>query len=251
MIHTMNQEQKVALISGAFGYVGRAVAKHLAEGGFTLVLLYTTTTDEEVARQLKNLPGTGHCAYRCDLTKEDEVKHVIEMIQKKYGALTVCVHAAGLKPERKKITATTTESLRKQLEVHVIGAHTFLTHVAPHMKQDGVIVGITTIGILVSEATKSLGGYVPAKYALHGILTMLRDEVHSRGIRVYSLAPGFMAGGMNQDIPNAFVDMVRAKSVTKTITTGEDIAKEVLDLYNRSSPRSNDFTIPLAREYGM
>jgi NAD(P)-dependent dehydrogenase (short-subunit alcohol dehydrogenase family) len=162
--------------------------------------------------------------------------------------VSLCVHAAGLKPERKKLLQTSAASFARQLEVNGMGGFNFLTNVASIMKEGGTIVGITTIGVVNTEAAKSLGGYIPAKYVLQGILSMLREELLPRKVFVYALAPGFMEDGMNKDIPKAFVEMVKTKSKTKQLATAEGIAERVMSLHENKD-QQKPLTITYAPEY--
>lgn len=244
--------KKVAVISGGFGYVGFVTAKRLVKAGYTVALLYKNTSKEEVTTQMSALLGGGHRAYKCDLTNELEVTDIIHQIEVEQGPISLAVHAAGQKPDRKKLFLTTGEELQAQLQSNVTGSFNFLIQCAKKLKDhsEGVLIGITTIGVLVPEAAKSLGAYIPAKYAVQGMLTMLKDELYPFNVRVYSIAPGFMPEGMNRDIPRAFVQMIESKSVGKNLANAEDIADKVLAL-TEEVQEADSFTIPIAPEYGM
>ncbi len=244
--------KKVAVISGGFGYVGFVTAKRLAKAGYTIALLYKNTSKEETSTQMRDLLGGGHRAYKCDLANELDVIGTINQIEVEQGPISVAVHAAGQKPDRKKLFLTTGEELQIQLQNNVVASFNFLVQCAKKLKEqgEGVLIGVTTIGVLVPEATKSLGAYIPAKYAVHGMLTMLRDELYPFNVRVYSIAPGFMPKGMNRDIPKAFAQIIEAKSVGKSLAKAEDIADKVLAL-SEAPQEADSLIIPIAPEYGM
>ncbi len=251
-MNTEDRTKKIAVISGGFGYVGLAVARRLSKAGFSLALLYKNTTEEECATRLKELTGEGHRAYKCDLTNAEEVANILSLIEQEQGTITIAVHAAGQKPDRKKLHLTTLQELESQLQNNVVASFNFLTAFGKNLKEhrSGVLVGITTIGLVVPDATKSLGGYIPAKYAVQGMLTMLRDELAPSGVRVYAIAPGFMPDGMNADIPKAFVQMIEAKVPDKKLAQASDIADKIQMLYDMP-PENDVFVIPIAPEYGM
>lgn len=251
----MNNHQipkKIAVISGGFGYVGLEVAKALSEEGYMLSLLYNTTSQSDIDNGLKSFPGTGHVAYACDLTNEKSVNEVIDNIEKEQGAIYIAVHAAGKKPERKKLYQTTSDELRSQVDTNIIGSFNFLTACSKKLKEhkEGMIVGITTIGVMIPEATKSLGAYIPAKYALQGMLTMLRDELVQYNVSVYSIAPGFMPDGMNKDIPQAFIQMIESKTPNKQLASASLIASTIVTL-SQKILNEEPLTVAIAPEYRM
>jgi NAD(P)-dependent dehydrogenase (short-subunit alcohol dehydrogenase family) len=242
--------QKVAVISGAFGYVGKTVAAALAQEGFTLSLLSYTSSAEVIEATMRELPGSGHQVYSCDLRDGAALEEVFDTIERTQGPLTLALHAAGQKPDRKKLLLTTADELQAQFENTTLASFNFLTCAGRRLKQHGggVLIGLTTIGVVVPEATKSLGAYIPAKYAVQGILTMLRDELASAHVAVYSIAPGFMPGGMNRDIPKAFVGMLEAQTPDNKLASAEDIAATVVALANHTLT-PDGLTITIAPEY--
>lgn len=244
--------KKVAVISGGFGYVGFATATKLAEEGYSVALLYKNTNEEEVKLKMSTLVEGGHGAYKCDLANELDVTNILDRIESEQGPISAAVHAAGQKPDRKKLFLTTQVELEVQLQNNVVASFNFLTQCAKKLKEhgEGVLIGVTTIGVLVPEATKSLGAYIPAKYAVQGMLTMLKDELHPYNVRVYSIAPGFMPEGMNADIPKAFVQMIEAKSGGKGLASAGVIADTVLSL-TKGEKEADSFTVSIAPEYGM
>jgi NAD(P)-dependent dehydrogenase (short-subunit alcohol dehydrogenase family) len=242
--------KKIAVVSGGFGYLGFEVVKRLAGDGFSVAILYRQTSPEKKDAFLKNLEGDGHQAYQCDLTDSVAVEAVFARIEQEQGVIFTCVHTAGKKPERKKIHLTTQSEFLSQMEGTLLTSFNFLTASAKKLKEhkEGVLVCVTTAGVVIPEATKSLGAYIPAKYAVQGILTMMRDELSSYGVNVYSVAPGFMAGGMNNDIPQAFVEMIRFKSKTKELTSAISVAGVIGDLCSQKiTPQ--DMTMVIAPEY--
>jgi len=246
-----NTERRIALVSGAMGYLGKAISKKLAEDDMTVVLLTNQSSKEDTLSFIKTLKGTGHKTYHCDLESNSEFSTIIQQIEKEIGVPFVCVHAAGLKPDRKKLLETTFSEMERQCKINILGSFNFLSQCGKILQRQkkGVLIGITTIGIISPEFGRGLGGYIPAKWATQGILTMLREELKSSNIRVYSLAPGFMPGGMNNDIPMAFKEMARLKNPYKKNTTDLDIANKISYLCSDVAIGEKTFTHIVAEEY--
>lgn len=247
---TTDFHNKIAVITGATGYLGSEIASTLASAGMRIALLHRGSPEADTI--LRALPGEGHRAYQCDLANTEAVTEIFVSIEKEMGAAYACIHAAGNRPDRKQLTQSSVQDIRKQFEANSMTSFNFLTAAATCLRQqkEGVLIGVTTIGVAVTEATRLLGGYIPAKFAVQGMLAMLKEELKVYGVRVYSVAPGFLEGGMNDDIPAAFVEMARAKSKTGAYTTKEEVAQTILSL---CSPNTSEdrLTIPLAKEYGL
>jgi 3-oxoacyl-[acyl-carrier protein] reductase len=194
------QKEKVAVISGGSGYVGSALARKLAADGLRVALLYHRTSEKTVSDIMALLPGSGHRSYQCDLENTRQVSETIAKIGQDMGAIYACVHAAGTKPKRKTLLRSSSQDLRDQFGVTVSGGFHFLSACALSMKEskEGVIIGMTSSVVVMPEAGQGLGLYIPAKFALHGMLAMLRHELAPHHVRVYSVAPGFMPDGMTQ-----------------------------------------------------
>ena len=250
-MNTQSLEKKVIVISGGTGYIGSCVAKVLAGEGASIAILYQTQPPEKVEVLMSSLSGAGHKAYICDLRSEDAVSAILVEIEKIQGNIYASIHTAGQKPLRKKILQTTYQEMIGQFESTAMTGFNFLSLCAKKMKEhgEGVIIGITTAGVVIPEASQALGAYTPAKYALQGVLTMLKQELLSHSVRVYSVAPGFMEGGMNSDIPKAFVEMIRQKSKGKKLTSAEEIAAIICNLCIGEQKEETKLTYVLAPEY--
>jgi NAD(P)-dependent dehydrogenase (short-subunit alcohol dehydrogenase family) len=142
--------------------------------------------------------------------------------------------------------------MRSQIDSTVLSGFNFLSSCAKRLKEynNGVLIGITTAGVVIPEASKTMGAYIPAKFALQGMLSMFKQELSQYRVGVYSLAPGFMAGGMNSAIPKAFVEILKNKSPSKLLTIPEDVAREIVSLASAPFEEHHTIlTITLAPEF--
>lgn len=247
-----NQELKVAVVSGGTGYVGSEIVKRLAADGMRVAALYLNASEEVVTDIISKLPGSGHQAYQCDLRDADAVNQTIETIEKNQGAIYVCVHAAGTMPKRKKLYLSSVGDVKEQFDADVFSAFNFLSSCAVRIKEyeKGIIIGITTAAVVSQANTKARGVYSPVKFALQGILSAFREELSPYGVRVYSVAPGVMPGGLNKETPQAFLDMVKEKSPTKNLAQASDVAGTVSFLCSRDSFHLANLTLLVAPEAG-
>lgn len=199
---------KLAIITGGSGYLGSAIAERFKQKGYAPVSFSTKGG--------------------VDVTDELALKKAIDAAVDKYGPIYACVHAAAAPLERKSLLSIASDSFDKAMAVAAGGAYLLARAAAPHMDPSATFIGITTEAIEPSELVSPSGAYIPAKYALRGVLRALNAELP----RVYAVAPGFLPGGLNGDLPEA----VRAVLAQKYKSpTPEDIAALVVDLCEGSA----------------
>jgi len=242
-------EKKVVAVSGAMGYLGQAIVRTLAQEGYAVAILFRSNPPEEVDAFLSSLPPAGCKAFACDLKSEQEAARAFEEIKRDMGPLYACIHAAGEMPRMKQLNQLTAEEFKQEIESSLMPSFNFLARGAAHLKErkEGVLVGITTAGVVTERNTKARGAYSPMKFALQGLLVALREELAQSGVRVYSVAPGVMPGGLNEKTPQAFLDMVRALIPNKELMTAQRVAQTVLQLVAEETARP-EMTILLAPE---
>jgi NAD(P)-dependent dehydrogenase (short-subunit alcohol dehydrogenase family) len=242
-------KQKVILISGFTGYLGSEFSRKLSKDGFLIAGLYNKVTEPFVKDTLVSLHGNSHGAYSCNLENPKDISKTIEDIEEKQGKLYALVHCAWIKSERKQLNNCTPEEVLEEFNGNVLNSFNLISACAKIFKEqkEGVIIGITTAGVVIPEAAKNLGVYILGKTALQGMLSTFKTEL-SPAVKVYSIAPGFMAGGINKDIPNAFVEMIKQKSLNQNITNPNEIAETISSIC-LGKIEQEDMTILIAPEY--
>ena len=126
----MNATQKIAVISGATGYIGYETAKKLAADGMRIAMLYYGLSKEDAIRMVSELSGEGHNAYFCDISDENAVTQVIDRIEQEMGHLYACIHAAGTLPKPKQLHLSSPADLDEQFKVNIFGTFNFLSSCA-------------------------------------------------------------------------------------------------------------------------
>ncbi len=205
----------LAIVSGGGGHVGGAITNALRKAGWTAVVL--------------SRHAAGDDAYACDVIDEAQVSSAIGTITAKYGSISACVHASSPAVEGASLLKTDTRSFDDAIAVAVRGAYLLAKAVAPHMEEGSAFIGITTKLIEPNIALPPVSAYVAAKYGLRGVLRSLASELRAHNVRVYAVAPGFIAGGLNDGVPPAVLDFLASKSGAGT-TTAEEVAALVLKL---------------------
>lgn len=194
-------------MSGGRGYLGSAIGRRFRAGRW----------------QVADLSPRGE--YPCDVTNVRHVRAALREIRARFGAIDACIHAASAPLVRKHLLDLSAEEFRVQVSVAAEGAFNLFKETRSVMNTGGAFIGITTTALRPGRLEPS-GSYVPAKYALLGILRVLSQECASA--RVYAIAPGFLPGGLNKDLP----ENVRAFLASKMTPPSalEDIADVAYEL---------------------
>ena len=239
---------RVALISGVTGYLGSEVARILSKDGYYIAGLYKSS-EKPKDDLIQSFSGTGHKIYGCHLEDLNDISKVLKEIQETQGKITVLIHSAWAKSARKKLEDCTPDEIKAELNGNVLNSFNLISSCAKIFKdqKEGKIIGITTVGVIIPEAAKNLGTYILGKQKLQEMLGTFRKEL-APDVSVYSIAPGFMQGGINKDIPNAFVEMMKQKSPNKKITNASEVA-DIISKLCVDKIKPDDMTILIAPEY--
>lgn len=187
----MKLKGKTALITGATGGIGFAVAQQLGKEGCTVIL--NGIDDEQGAERLKTLGEEGISAeyYGFDVTNEDEVNKNIEAIGEKYGKIDIVVNNAGGLGGRSRFEGMTTEFYRKVMALNLDSTFFVSRAAIPYLKKGSH----PTIINYTSNAAWNAGGpgagiYGTSKAGVHAITRALAKDLAEYGIRVNAVSPG-------------------------------------------------------------
>jgi NAD(P)-dependent dehydrogenase (short-subunit alcohol dehydrogenase family) len=189
---------RVVLVTGAGSGIGAATAHRLARAGATVVA--TDRTEATVAATVEALEGTGHRALVLDVCTETDWQRVFQTSAEAGLAIDGLVNNAGIFALH-LIADLEVESLRRMLEVNVVGLALGQKYAARSMQKGGSIVNVSSVAGLVGSALYS--SYGATKGAVRAITKSAASELGPQGIRVNSVHPGVVetpmaAAGLDQ-----------------------------------------------------
>ena len=188
----MSDTRKTAIVTGANGGLGLAIAKAFAGHNYNLVLSGRNSTSLEAASADIGGPDSV-LAVAGDLAVAADRHRLVEQALNHFGRIDVLVNNAGIF-EPRPFLEVDEEHLDRFLDVNLKGTFFLSQAVIPHMKDigGGAIVNIGTV--LVEHALKGVPVTAPmtSKGAIHALTRQLAAEFGQDNIRVNTIAPGII-----------------------------------------------------------
>ena len=190
-------ENKVVVISGVGPALGTTLARRCAEAGADLVLAARTAERlTEVADQVKAL-GRRALAVSTDITDDEQVANLVTRSLEEYGKVDVLINNAFRVPSMKPLADTTFQHIRDAIELTVLGALRISQGFTPALAEaKGSVVNVNSM--VIRHSQPKYGAYKMAKAALLAMSHSLSTELGAQGIRVNTVAPGYIWGGTLQ-----------------------------------------------------
>jgi 2-hydroxycyclohexanecarboxyl-CoA dehydrogenase len=227
----MMAARRTALVTGAAGGIGRAIARHLAGAGFTVAVCdLDGDAAAKVAAELAAEGPGGHAGFTMDVSDSTSVAGVVTAIEAELGEVGVLVNNAGI-DKIEKFTESTEETWRAVISVNYLG-----TVIVTRAVLDGMIArGYGRIVNISSDAGRvgSSGEvvYSGTKGAVIAFGKALAREVAAKGVTVNTVCPGPTDTPLLKQVSDRsqglFDAMARAVPM-KRIGTPDDVAPAVV-----------------------
>ena len=231
-------DSKVVVISGVGPALGTTLARRCAEAGADLVLAARTAERlEEVAETVTGL-GRRALSVTTDITDESQVDNLVAESLAAYGRVDVLINNAFRVPSMKPLAETTFQHIRDAIELTVLGALRLTQGFTPALADaKGSVVNVNSM--VIRHSQPKYGAYKMAKAALLAMSQSLATELGSQGIRVNSVAPGYIWGGTLKSYfshqagkygtsVEQIYDAAAAASDLKRLPTEDEVASAIL-----------------------
>lgn len=248
----------LALVTGAVGGIGSAVAHRLVQDGFQVVA--ADMGSGRAAALAAELPGEGHSGIELDVTHETEVALCFRRIETEIAPINVVVNAAGiliLDPNGQRRPITDTDLQEWELTQRVNSTGTFLM-VREYLRCRSAKRVDPARFITFSSVAAQLGGYrsssayIASKAAVLGFTKAAAREAASLGVNINAVAPGLIDAPMLRLSLDPSKDQEIAASIPlNRIGTPDDVAGAVSFLAGPDSSYLTGATIDINGGYRM
>jgi 3-oxoacyl-[acyl-carrier protein] reductase len=220
-----------ALVTGASGGIGSAIAKALAGQGAKVAL---SGTREEALQAVQTELGAAAITLPCNLADGAAVDALVPAAVEQLGGLDILVNNAGITRDNLAMRMKDEEwdtVIRVNLEAAFRLARAACK---PMMRAKfGRIISVTSVvGVTGNPGQVN---YAASKAGLIGLSKALAQEVASRNITVNTIAPGFINSAMTDQLPDAQREALLGRIPAGKLGTGSDIAAAAVYLASREA----------------
>ena len=232
-------KNKVSVITGGAGGIGKATAKlFLEEGAKVLLIGRTEKKLQKTVAELSN-QNADYCV--ADVSKVEETVRYVNDALIKFGKIDIFFNNAGIEGVVKPIAEYPESEFDKVIAVNLKGVWLGCKYVIPKMSDGGSVIITSSVAGLKGIA--GLGAYVTTKHAVVGIMKVAAIENANRKIRVNTIHPGPVNTRMMRSLEENISpkDPVKAKQGFEAnipfarYAEAEEIAASVLFLASDSS----------------
>jgi 3-oxoacyl-[acyl-carrier protein] reductase len=219
-------KDRVALVTGGSGGIGRVVVERLAADGMKLVIGYAgnPARAEETVRAVTEAGGTA-IAVRADVADENDVEAMFDRAEQEYGGLDVVVNTAGimlLAP----LADLDLADFDRMHRTNVRGTFVVSRQAARRLRAGGALINFSTS--VTKLALPSYTAYAATKGAVDALTLILAREMRGRDITVNAVAPGPTATPLFlEGKDEATVDRLAKVTPLERLGVPEDIAEVV------------------------
>jgi NAD(P)-dependent dehydrogenase (short-subunit alcohol dehydrogenase family) len=221
----MRLRDKVAIVTGGGGGIGKAIATTFAaEGARVVIAARTLSKLRAVAEEIDSRGGKAR-VIQTDVSNEEQVQHMVAQTFSEYGQIDILVNnSANAAVVRNKVVDMTLNDWNKELAVTLTGAMLCSREVLKHMisRKSGNIINLGSIAGTYGHPGRS--AYCVSKWGIIGLTMTLAIEVGVDNIRVNCISPA----ATNTE---RFEDIQKAKAATQGIAYASLLSSEILPHY--------------------
>lgn len=221
---------KVAIVTGGFRGLGRAMCVSLAKSGALVVAADVLPEDvgHETVKAVQEVGGKAELL-RLDVTQSDSAEEALRDVHKRHGRLDILINNAGIARDN-LLLRVSDDDIQKTFAVNVTGAINCARSAVKIMMRarTGRIINLASVVAELGNPGQTV--YSASKAALIGLTKTLAREYASRGITVNAVAPGFIDTDMTKNLPADAKKYMLEQIPLARMGQPEDVAAAVLFL---------------------
>jgi NAD(P)-dependent dehydrogenase (short-subunit alcohol dehydrogenase family) len=223
-------EGEVAIVTGAGTGIGRATALALAKEGARVVVANRNVDTGQGTATAIQAAGGNALFVQTDIAKDEDVQHLVDTVQDRFGKLDLLVNNAGILGDLTLAADSTEENWDRVVDTNLKGPWLCMKHAIPHMAKQkrGVIVNVTSAAAI--RSFQYLAIYSAAKAGLAALTRVAAVEYAPQGIHIKSVCVGGVRTPMtapNMSTPEGAAGLASMHPVNR-VAEPEEIANAIL-----------------------
>ncbi|MGH9344360.1 MAG: SDR family NAD(P)-dependent oxidoreductase [Terriglobia bacterium] len=255
-------KDQVALVTGASGEIGTAIALALLEAGASVVWAGRNLQRMRAQAAGSDFDAGQSLLVRADVRVERDVRRAVAAAMKRFGRVDILVNNAGARGSTTPLAQIKLKEWRDVVETNLTGAFLFSRECLRHMarRRRGCIINISTV---VSHWAYPLRApYAASKAALNSLTLTLAQEAGRLGVQVNAICPGPVTGEALERVIQSRARTMRVPLETMReqflrpaalgrAVTAEDIAHAVMFLCSEAARNITGQIIDVSAGYGL
>jgi len=234
----MALQGKIALVTGASGGIGRATAEELGRRGAHVAVHYFRNRPgaEQTAKAIVSA-GSVSDVFAADMRRSQEVRSLVEAVEKRFERIDILVNNAGDLIERRKLNEMTEALWRDVMDLNLTSVFLCSQEVARGMmaRRDGTIVNMSSVAAHHGGGVGALA-YAAAKGGVISLSKALAKELAPHGVRVNCVSPGLIDTAFHQKFtPRDTFDAIAQAIPLGRAGTPEEVARVIAFLVGGES----------------
>ena len=235
--------KKVVLVTGSSSGIGREIVRKLASD-YEVIIHYNNSYDNalKLKEELDNIYNKDILMVKCDLSKEEEIDNMLNIIYDRYNSIDILVNNAGIAIDTDFLDKTK-ENFIKTLEVNLVAPFLLSKKIGLKMQENksGVIINISSTNGIDTMYPESID-YDASKAGLINLSSNLANYL-APYVRVNTICPGWTNTEMTKDLDEEFINREKEKILLERFAEGEEIANLVKFLISDEASYINNSVI--------
>lgn len=239
----MDLKDKIVVVIGATGGIGREIVKVLDSEKAKLVLV--SKTESELQSLIKSLKGKDHKYYSCNLADQKGTEKLAQQIATDNSSIDVLVNAAGI-GIYKPIEESTIEDWNKSMDINVTSHFILIKGLVENLKKsdDSLVLSIGSGAGVIPMAGRSL--YNASKFAVRGFTLSLAEEFKGTKVGFCLITLGSTLTSFG---PMSFEEKKKDMESGKAYFTPDWVGKKLVEII-KDDGRDTEYTI-YPGDYGL
>jgi len=208
----MFYNDKITIITGGTKGIGEGCVRVFVDAGAKVVFCARKQDEGDVLAAELNARGKGEATFiKCDVSKKDEIKDLIDKTVEKYGRVDCLINNAGWHPPHKTIDDFSVEEFRDLLSLNLVSIFAACKFALPHLrKTKGNIINMSSLVGSIGQVGATT--YVATKGGITAFTKALAVDEAAYGVRVNSVSPGNIFTPLWQEAIDASLDPEKTRA---------------------------------------